>query len=301
MEPTHLRLSTLLRHARRLAAVLAAAVGLAAAAPAAAEPALWVIKDADSTIYLFGTVHVLKPQVQWRSAKVDAALAQADELVTEIRDPDDAAAAQPLIRKYGIDPTHPLSTKLPAAEKARVAAAVTSLGLPPTALEPFRPWMAALTLTVAPLVKAGYDPKSGVDTLLLARARADGKGLGALETMEQQLRFFADLPPDVELAFLKSTLDDIDEGPGALDRMVEAWAAGDTEALEAVFVTEMRRDYPALYEKLVVERNRDWAMQLKDKLAGRGVSFVAVGAGHLVGPDSVQADLRRLGVVAERK
>ena len=153
---------------------------------------------------------------------------------------------------------------------------------------------------VAPVIKAGYDPKSGVEQVLVKDAVAAGKAENALETPEQQIRFFADLPPKTEADFLAQSLKDADEGVGKIDQMVAAWAAGDTKTLESIFVSEMKGDYPALYDLLIVQRNRNWAQQLKTKLAGKGVSFVAVGSGHLVGPDSVQAQLAKLGVTAER-
>lgn len=293
-------LSNLTRGVRRLAAA-ATALALVAASPAAAEPALWALKDADSTVYLFGTVHVLKPGTEWRSPKLAAALARSDELVLEVLGADDPKAVQPLLARYGVDPAGPLSGKLSDADRPRLAAAAKSMGLPDGALEPMRPWLAALTLAVLPMVQAGYDAKSGVETVLTAEATAAGKRLGALETLEQQLRFFADMPQEVEVALLSATLDDVAEGPAQLDRMVAAWAAGDQAALEREFVEETRRDYPQLYEVVVVQRNEDWARQLAKKLEGSGVSFVAVGAGHLVGPDSVQAQLEKHGLTVERQ
>lgn len=288
------------RLARALFAGLAA-LFFVGASPAAAEPALWSIKDKDSTIYLFGTVHALKPEVVWRSDKIAKALADSRELVVEVTGADDPAAMQPLIMKYGVDVSAPLSTKITAADKARVAVAVKDLGAPPEAFEMMRPWLVSVTIAVQPMLKAGYDPTKGVEALLTADAKAAGKPVGALETLEQQLRFFADLPTATEVALLKSTLDDVEGGPAVFDRMVTAWAAGDVKALEDEFVGDMRRDYPELYKVLIVNRNAAWAAELKQKLAGSGVSFVAVGAGHLVGPDSVQAELAKLGIKAERR
>ncbi|HEY8617256.1 TraB/GumN family protein [Phenylobacterium sp.] len=294
-------LTKLLRAGRRLALASAALATVAAATPAAAEPALWAIRDHDSTIYLYGTVHVLKPGTEWRSAKMARALADSRELVIEVVGADDVAAAQPLIARFGVDAARPLSSKLPAADRPRLAAAAKAMGLPDGALEPMRPWLAALTLAVTPMIQAGYDPKSGVETILQAEAKAAGKPVGALETLEQQLRFFADMAPDVEVDLLRATLDDVAEGPAQLDRMVAAWAAGDMAALEKEFVEETRRDYPEMYKVVVVARNKDWANQLAEKLKGSGVSFVAVGAGHLVGPDSVQAQLAKRGIQATRE
>ena len=277
-----------------LAAVLAIAL------PAAAEPALWKVQGPHATVYLFGTVHVLKPATQWRSPRIEAAFKASGVLWEEIKDGDDAAAIQPLVFKYGLDLANPLSSKLDDAGKAKLAATETSLNLQPAQLEPLRPWMAGLTLSVLPIVKAGYDPKSGVDVSLKAMATEQAKPLLAFETMEQQVRFFADLPQPLEVEYLLSTLDDASKGTGELDSMVDAWAAGDTKKLEEILNGDLKDHYPDLYRILLAQRNQAFADQIETLLKGSGVVFVAVGVGHLVGPDSVQADLAKHGIKAER-
>lgn len=290
----------MLRHLRRAAAGLASVLVLGFAGSALAEPALWAIKDQDSTIYLFGTIHVLKPDTSWRSAKIDQALKSSGDLTLEIVGADDPAVMQPLVIKYGLDPSHPLSSKIAPDKYQHAVEVAQASGVPPQALGMMRPWLAAVSLSMLPVIKAGYDPKSGVEIVLAGEAKAAGKAQKAFETPEQQIRFFADLPPKTEADFLNSTLDDIDEGVGKIDKMVAAWAAGDVSELEAEFVSEMKGQYPELYDLLITQRNQDWAQQLKTKLAGSGVSFVAVGSGHLVGPDSVQAQLAKLGIKAQR-
>ena len=289
----------LLGSVRRFALALVALLAMGAS-PVLAEPALWVIKDKDSTIYLFGTIHVLKPTTQWRSPKITQAFEAADDVVTEIIEPDDKAVTQGLMLKYGIDRETPLPAKLKPETYAKLQAAAQDIGLPPTGMDVMRPWMASITVSLVPLFKAGYDPESGVEKKLTAQAKAAGKPIAAFETLEQQLRFFADMAPANEVQLLESTLDEVDDGPAKVEALVTAWAAGDQVALEAQMIDEMRRDYPELYKLLLTDRNRDWANQLKTKLAGSGVSFVAVGAGHLVGPDSVQTQLKRLGIKAVR-
>ena len=288
------------RHLRRLVAGLASVLALGFAGTALAEPALWKIQDADSTIYLFGTIHVLKPTTVWRSPKIDKALKDSGDLTLEIVGADDPAVMQPLVLKYGLDPNNPLSGKIDAAAFQKASALAQAGGVPPQLLNAMRPWLAAVQLSLIPVIKAGYDPKSGVEPILAAEVKAAGKPEGAFETPEQQIRFFADLPAKTEVEFLSSTLDEADEGVGKIDKMVAAWAAGDTRELEEEFVTEMKGQYPELYDLLITKRNQNWAQQLKTKLAGKGVSFVAVGSGHLVGPDSVQAQLAKLGIKAER-
>jgi uncharacterized protein YbaP (TraB family) len=289
----------LLGSVRRFALALVA-FAVMGASPVLAEPALWVIKDKDSTIYLFGTVHVLRPTTQWRSPRIAKAFQDADDVVMEIEQPEDPATTRALMLKYGVDPAAPLSSKLKPESYAKLQAAAQGMGFPPQALEPMRPWLAALTVSLTPLLKAGYDPESGVEKLLTVQAKAAGKPISAFETMEQQVRFFADMTPAQETQLLESTLDEIDDGPAKIDALVTAWAAGDQAELKRQMVDEMQTEYPDIYKLLLVDRNRDWANQLKTKLAGSGVSFVAVGAGHLAGPDSLQAQLGKLGVKAER-
>ena len=292
------------RRAIGLAAGAAIVVSLAAAAPARAEPSLWVVKDADSTIYLFGTVHLLKSATAWRTPKVEAALKESQEVWFELAETGDEAAstkvATELMPKLGLDAAHPLSSKLNEADRKRLAEASASLGLPAAQLEPMRPWLAALTLSIVPIIKAGYDPKLGVDTLLATAARAQNKPVRGLETMEQQFRFFADLPPEIELALLREAMDDVERGPKVLDELSAAWANGDGEAFERLFVDELR-DSPELYKVVIQDRNEAWAKAIAARLQGSGVSFIAVGAGHLAGPDSVQAKLAQRGIAAERR
>ncbi len=280
----------------------AAAVAAPAATPMAdgAGPALWVVKDADSTIYLFGTVHVLRPTTAWGSAKVDAAFDSASEVWFEISNPDDQAAIAPLVQQYGVSPATPLSSLLTPAEVADLDAAAKTIGASAAQLDPLRPWLAALSLSVAPLMKAGYDPASGVELVLKARATAAGKPTHGFETIDEQVRILATMPEDVQLSFLRSTLDDFDNAVVLLDEMVTAWAGGDVDTLERVAVADMKRETPQAYEALLVRRNTNWADQIQTLLAGSGTTFVAVGAAHLAGDDSVQELLQARGVEVAR-
>lgn len=266
-----------------------------------AGPALWVIRDADSTLYLFGAVHVLRPTTAWGSAKVDAAFASADDIWFEISNPDDQAAIIPLIQQHGISPDRPLSSLLTVDELAALDAAASGAGLTAAQMDPFRPWLAGLTLSVAPLVKAGYDPRSGVELILKARADAAGKPVHGFETIDKQIGILAGMSEADQLAFLRSTLEAYDDATVELDQMVGAWAAGDVATLERVAVDEMRDESPAVYQALLVQRNTDWAGQIQTLLAGSGTAFIAVGAAHLAGDDSVQEILADRGVAVTRE
>lgn len=278
-----------------------AAATLMAAAPASAEPALWVVKDKDSTLYLFGTVHLLKSDVVWNAPKVKKAMADSKELYLEITDVDggDQAKTQQLVAQIGLDLARPLSSKLTDAQKAKLAKVGAEYGVPVQNLEPLKPWLVGLTFSVLPLQKAGFDPNAGVDRLLKAQAVAEGDTIKAFETTEQQLRFFDSLPEAEQIAFLEQALDDAGEGVATLQKLVDAWSAGDPDAIGHIMNDEMKTRSPALYDMLLTRRNQDWAGQIEKIMAGSGTHFVAVGAGHLAGPDSVQAQLAKRGIKAE--
>ena len=279
---------------------LAQTAAPAAPAPIQGEgPALWVVKDADSTLYLFGSVHVLRPTTGWASPRVEAAFDSASDIWFEISNPDDQAAIMPLIQQHGLSPETPLSSRLTPQENAELDAAAQAMGASAAQLQPMKPWLAALSLSVAPLIKAGYDPKSGVELVLKARAEAAGKPIHGFETIDKQIGILAGLPDDVQLAFLRETLKDYENAATKLDEMVEAWARGDVATLDRVTITEMKEASPALYQAILVDRNTDWANQIQTLLEGSGTAFIAVGAAHLTGDDSVQAILQKRGMTVE--
>jgi len=279
---------------------LAQTAAPAAPAPIQGEgPALWVVKDADSTLYLFGSVHVLRPTTGWASPHVEAAFDSASDIWFEISNPDDQAAIMPLIQQHGLSPETPLSSRLTPEENAELDAAAQAMGASAAQLQPMKPWLAALSLSVAPLIKAGYDPKSGVELVLKARAEAAGKPIHGFETIDKQIGILAGLPDDVQLVFLRETLKDYENAATKLDEMVEAWARGDVATLDRVTITEMKEASPALYQSVLVDRNTDWANQIQTMLEGSGTAFIAVGAAHLTGDDSVQAILQKRGVIVE--
>lgn len=266
-----------------------------------AGPALWVVSDADSTLYLFGTVHVLRPTTPWGSAKVDAAFASASDVWFEISNPDDQAAIMPLVQQYGLSPTRPLTHLVSTGELTLLDNAARGVGLTALQMEPFRPWLAALTLSVAPLTAAGYDPTSGVELVLKSRAQAGGKTIHGFETIDKQVGILAGLSEPTQLAFLSATLTEFENAATQLDELVNAWATGDVEAIDRTAVREMRSQSQEVYDALLVRRNADWANQIQTLLAGSGTAFIAVGAAHLAGDDSVQFMLEDRGVAVVRQ
>jgi uncharacterized protein YbaP (TraB family) len=264
---------------------------------ALAAPGLWVAKNDHATVYLFGTVHLLPTDTNWSSPQLDQALADSQRLSIEIID-DDAASMQALVMQHGVDLSHPLSSKLDDSDQRSLEQAAETAKLPGGAqtLQPMRPWLAALTLTMAPLIQAGLDPNLGVDKLLKARMQKDGKPVDGLETAEQQIRMLADLPEAMQLDFLRQSFKEVAEGPAKLRELIDAWRDGDTATIARIEDEDIRKESPLLYQRLIVERNRAWAKLIAERLQQPGVSFIAVGAGHLAGPDSVQVQLSKLGV-----
>ena len=283
-------------------AAFAQAVPATTPAPAVGTgPALWAITDEDSTLYLFGTVHVLRPDTAWGSDKVDAAFDASQNVIFEISNPDDQAAVMPLIQQHGLSPERPLSSLLTAEEIAHLDVAARSIGASAAQMDPMRPWLVALSLAMAPLMKAGYDPQSGVELILKKRAEAAGKPITGLETIDHQIGVLAGLSEETQLDFLRSSLNDFDKATTELDALVAAWAAGDVDGIDQLAIVDMRAESEEVYQALLVRRNADWANQIEELLKGSGTTFIAVGSAHLAGDDSVQSMLEARGVTVTRR
>ena len=273
-------------------------------APAAttqdADPALWVVKDQDTTIYLFGTIHVLKPGLSWFDEAVKKAFDASQEVKLELVMPE-PKAMQSLVLATGMAPagTPPLTERLPADKRAAFTKAVTDLGLPANALDQYKPWLAATQLSIAPLSKQGYAAESGPEEVITAAAKAAGKPVTGLETAAQQLGYFNSLSDAAQIKFLTSTLEDMPKADDQMGTMVDDWAQGKPELLAKTMNDDLK-DSPELAKALLVDRNQRWAGWIKQRLATPGTVFIAVGAGHLAGKDSVQAQLAKLGVKAKR-
>ncbi len=291
-----------------LGATLLAAAGQAqtTAAPAAApapaihaDPALWVVKDEDTTIYLFGTVHVLKPGTIWLDGGVKKAYDSASDVVLEIIQPK-PEEMQAKLGTLGMDPNGPpLTQKLSPELRALYEKTTADLGVPVPAFEKFQPWFASVVLSLVAVQKAGYDPQSGVEVQLAEAVKRDGKTLGELETPDEQLGFFASLPQASQIALLKGTLEQLPQARETFGAMVDDWARGDPEALAAL-LNQAMLSTPDVQKALLRDRNERWANWIDARMKKPGVVFIAVGAGHLAGKDSVQDFLKTHKLTATR-
>ncbi|WP_445949652.1 TraB/GumN family protein [Sphingorhabdus sp.] len=262
------------------------------------DPALWVIKDADTTIYLFGSVHILKPGLGWFDDGVKTAFDSSDQLVLELVEPP-AAEVQALFGKFAMDQQgKTLRSKMNDADRAVYDAAMGKLGIPAPAFDPFEPWAAGITMSLLAMQKSGFDPNSGVEKQLTAAANVSKKPIAGLETMEFQLGVFDTLPEAEQIAFLIETAKTIDDVGSTTDKMVAMWASADTESLAQLMNEGLTSR--TLYDALLTNRNANWVKWISAQMKKPGVTFIAVGAGHLAGPTSVQALLPAYGLTATR-
>ncbi|KPF55330.1 hypothetical protein IP65_04125 [Novosphingobium sp. AAP1] len=262
---------------------------------APSRPALWKVADADTTIWLFGTIHMLpKGGTPWLVGPVAKALNGSDTLVTEVTQADMHAAID---TAPGLLPKGQTLTALLGPQRAaRLAATLTASGLPATQLDGYKPWMAATALSMLPLVQRGYQPSHGVEAALQA---AHPQRQAGLETVAFQLGLIDSLPQDAQIAWLDSVIAQYDTIGEQIAGIVAAWRQGNAEELGKLMTADMQDD-PRLIDALLIRRNATWAKWIEQRLKTPGTVFVAVGAGHLAGKGSVQEDLARDGITVTR-
>jgi uncharacterized protein len=270
------------------------------ALPAAAAPGLWVVRDGDTQISIFGTVHALPHDDPGLPAPVLAQLAAADTLVLETVLPEDRMALAPLLGEIGMRPGQkPLLQRVSKPAAAKLAATVARTGLPLAALDRMATWLAALSISETALVAIGISSETGVETRLTSAARAAGKPVIGLETPEQQLRFFDNLPETDQVLMLEATLDEVEGARAEVDRLVALWQAGDVDAIARDFARDANAS-PLLAKVLITDRNARWADWIAGVMKRPGKVFVAVGAGHLGGPQGLLEMLKARGFGVER-
>jgi hypothetical protein len=286
---------------RRLARfVLGLLLAAALAAPAWAAPPIWRVKRGQAEVVLFGSIHVLSEGLGWRTPALEAALAGADEVWFEIPiDPQARAqSAASAARRGMLPPGVRLTGLLPREGRALLARTAARLNLPMTQLDRLRPWFAEAVVSLADLQQRGGRTSEGVEEQLAARAPPDARRR-AFETPDEQIAILAGQSTREQVASLMETLRQIETEPESFTELQAAWIKGDVAWIEREALAPMRKETPALYRALVIERNRRWAATIRGLLEGRSRTFVVVGVGHLVGSESVPALLRRQGLQVE--
>ena len=298
-------MSLLKRFGRRLATFGAIAATACASAPSAeakpASPALWKVADADTTIYLFGTIHLLPAGTKWRSPTFDKAAAGSDTLVveTDVNETDPSATIGELF-KLAISPgLPPLVERVKPEKRAALATAIAKSGIPAPAFDKMETWAAAFLLLAGQFKDLGLESGSGVESILKKQFVAGGKPIGQLETNAEQLGFFDKLSEGAQRDFLDGVLDESADVKEQFGGMLDAWSKGDIAGIAKSFNADMG-EAPELLDALIARRNANWANWVKSRLDQPGTVMMAVGAGHLAGDKSVVNLLQKQGLKVTR-
>jgi uncharacterized protein YbaP (TraB family) len=262
---------------------------------------LWRVQSGTGTVYLLGSVHLLKAEHYPLSAVMDRAFAESRRLILEVK--LDAVKPQVMqetvLVKGRLGPGQTLQGLLAPAHYALLSERAAAMGVPPQALDQFKPWMAALTLTTLKLRQLGYDPRYGVDQHFTRKAQEQGKDIQGLESFEFQFNLFEQLPSGLQEQLLLQTLEEMTVIEKQFESLIRAWIHGDGADLEKILLASFR-GYPEIYQRLVVDRNREWLGQIEKFLALSDTTMVVVGAGHLVGREGLVELLRAKGYGVEQ-
>jgi uncharacterized protein YbaP (TraB family) len=278
-------------------ALLGGAATAATAAPLPdAEPAMWVVGDKDTKIYLFGTFHALDGKRDWFNDEVRQAFDASQDVVLEIVTPDNPADMLPALKRYAFTaPGAPtLSSKLSPKGRARLAAVLAKHKMPPAALDRYKPFFAAVTLTTLQFGAMGMGADQGAEAVIKAAVKQSGKRLGAVETVDEQFAMLDAMPQNEQLRLLEGTLADDGSASKEIASMLDAWHRGDAKAVAAA-IRKSDRDSPVFYKIMFTDRNKRWRQWVDRRLEQPGTVFMAVGAGHLAGDQSLVSLLKREG------
>jgi uncharacterized protein YbaP (TraB family) len=278
---------------------LAAIVAVMQLAPLHAQPTrnfIWKVSGPAGALYLVGSVHLLTKDYYPLSPALDTAFKDSDLLIEEADFGEmEAPASQFKLLARGMLPGDQSLDKLVSPETyALVAKRVSDLGMPMEPLKRFKPWMLALTLVQLEWQKAGFEASLGLDKHFYDRAKVDGKIVQGLETVDFQVSLFDQMTKDEQDRMLAESLKDLDREQASVLTLTKAWKAGDAAAVERIVLDDVKDD-PVMYERLLINRNRNWLPKLDALLTRKGRAFVVVGAAHLVGPDGLLAMFRAKG------
>jgi uncharacterized protein len=263
-----------------------------------AKPALWLVRDSDTKIYLFGTIHALPENINWYGGAVKSAFDQSDNLVIEMVEPSPAQATAEY-RRTALDPKgRKLRSWLSEKQQKSLDGALDYVGLPRTGYDILEPWAAAMQLQVAILQKGGVKGSAGVEPLLKVEAKRANKPVSELESFATQLGFLDTLPMNTQIDFLMSVAQARESVGGDVAKLLGAWTKPDPDKFARLTTADLADD--ALVHALLTGRNAKWALWIKKRLEQPGTTFMAVGTAHLAGKQSVQIRLGELGISARR-
>jgi uncharacterized protein YbaP (TraB family) len=282
---------------------MTAAAQAPASAPAATRNFLWTISAPGAPpSYLMGSLHVLTPAYYPLNPRIQAAFASAKVLITEadIDQVSDPATMLGLMGKALLTDGRTLDQVIDPALYKQVVERADKAGIPQAAVQRMKPWMVALALTAPVLQAAGFKAEHGVDRHFYERAKSGAMERRALETVAFQFDRMDQMTANEQEALLRSTIDDLDTQTNNVKAIADAWARGDTAAIEGLLLDGMKES-PALYKRMLVDRNANWVSAVDTCIREKTSCFVVVGAAHLVGPDSLVAMLQKRGHKVEQQ
>ncbi|HBW84435.1 MAG TPA: TraB/GumN family protein [Gammaproteobacteria bacterium] len=261
-----------------------------------ADAPVWRVTDGMSVIYLGGTVHLLRPEDFPLPEEFELAYEASSELVfeTDISSINDLNIQAQMLQKLTYDIDRSLRDVVDTEAYTALDAYMAEVGMPLIMLERFKPGMIVSTLQMLEFQRMGFAPQ-GVDVVFNIRALADGKAIGALETIDEQIAFLALMGEGSESEFIIMSLEDLKRTSDSIDKMIDAWRTGDSEVLRTLLIDGMLERAPGLYDSLLRQRNLRWIPQIEFMFDDPETEFVLVGAAHLVGEDGILEYLRAKG------
>jgi uncharacterized protein YbaP (TraB family) len=281
---------------------VAMSLALLAAAPAAsAKTFAWKATGKGGTIYLVGSIHVMSESFYPLNPALEAAFKDSDLLVEEVdmAEMSDPTTQLSMLTRGMLPSNQSLDKVISPATMALVKKATGDLGADGGPLMRFKPWMLAIALQGIELMKAGFDPALGLDQHFYDQAKEAGRAVQGLETVAYQISRFDEMTPEQQDRMLAETLKELETETTTVGKLGDAWKAGDVATVERIALADVKSD-PAMYQRLLVERNKNWIPKIDALFARRGKAMVVVGAAHLVGPDGLVAMLRAKGYTVEQ-
>ncbi len=262
---------------------------------------VWKVSKGDNTVYIGGTVHVLSASDYPLPREYKEAYDASDSLVfeTDMEAVKSLEFQQQSMAMMTFQDGRTFRDVLSPEVSAAVEKHLTSRGIPVEQLLPFKPSLLSITLSVLEFQVIGLTSE-GVDQYYSTLALGDGKPVAWLEEPTEQLQFLAGLGQGQENQLIQYTLDEIDTLKPSIDELKDQWRRGDMEAMDKSQLTDMQKDFPAIYNDLIVVRNNNWMPQIEAMFATDEVELVLVGTLHLAGKDSVLASLEKAGYSVEK-
>jgi len=265
------------------------------------KTSLWKISDGKNSLYLGGTIHLLRSTDYPLPSEFDSAYTKSETLIfeTDLSQMNTPEFQQSIMKAVTYSGDTTLQQKLRPEIYARITTFLSAKGIPTHSLDMFRPSMISILLTQWEMAK--YEmAEEGVDLHFFKKASTDKKKVVGLESTDEQIHYIATLGEDDPNSLLLNTIDEMSTLASTINTMIEAWKTGDEQNLSELIVKEMKESYPSVYQSLLVQRNKNWQPEIIKLITTKETEFILVGAGHLVGKDGLLESLRTEGYTVEQ-